>query len=142
MTMPLADINLRESESFPSAQIVPFIHPRQSENTQVLENSSISSEVLDKHFALQNGSHKDVEQYVVYFCHIMAFFKDGSHCGLANTKQFVAFSGNKDKPSSLVLKAGSSHIEVSLDNGAEGVQLNTPKQEMFTSRSGEDYFVE
>ncbi len=80
---------------------------------------------LDKHFALENGSHADVKNYVVYYHHLLAFFEDGSQSGLLNPRQFVALCGHKCAPDSIVLKhAGmSTHVEIAIDRkGKRGAQ--------------------
>ena len=53
---------------------------------------------IDRLFPLSSGSHQDVSSYVVYYQHLLAFFADGSHSGLRQPKQFVAFNGTKDFP--------------------------------------------
>lgn len=72
---------------------------------------------LDKHFALESGSHSDVKNYVVYYHHLLAFLKDGSQSGLANSSQFVALCGHKCAPDSIVLKQPSTtlHTEILFD---------------------------
>jgi malate synthase len=82
----------------------------------------------------------------------MAYFADGTHCGLAKTNQFVAFAGHRDTPTSIVLNKDCLHIEIETAAGlrikqaanpAIGacVQMRIPTQEMFTSRTGDDYFI-
>lgn len=155
MNMPIADINRRQTKSVTSAQVLPFAKMRRQTDASMLASELKSSlnkyDMLNQHFALQNGSHEDVKQYVVYFCHLMAFFADGSHCGLEQPKQFVALSGHKEAPESIVLKEGNVHIELvlkghtssdSLNEDATGIRIEFPTQETFTSTSGEDYLVE
>jgi malate synthase len=86
---------------------------------------------LDKHFALESGSHADVKNYVVYYHHLLAFLKDGSQSGLANPSQFVALCGHKCAPDSVVLKQSSMtlHTEIVFDrkgtrgtNDSAGIQ--------------------
>lgn len=68
---------------------------------------------LDEHCPLDEGSHIDVTHYIVYFNHLMAFFANGSHCGLKRTKQFVALCGHRDDPSAILLKKNDGlHIEI------------------------------
>lgn len=75
-----------------------------------------SKRFLDKVLPLKNGSHKDVKSYIVYYQHLLAFFDDGSQSGLQNPKQFVAYSGSKDDPESLVFKNDQDyHIEIILN---------------------------
>ena len=70
---------------------------------------------IDRLFPLSSGSHQDVSSYVVYYQHLLAFFADGSHSGLRQPKQFVAFNGTKDAPSAIVLQDKDYHVELSFD---------------------------
>lgn len=76
---------------------------------------------LDKTFPLAEGSHKDVVCYMVYFQHLLAFFGDGSKSGLQNPAQFVALSGHREAPESLVLVNEGRHVELVLNrHGCNG----------------------
>ena len=82
-----------------------------------------SKSFLDKVFPLESGSHQDVTSYVVYYSHLLAFFADGSKSGLESSKQFVALSGHKSEPSSLLLQEGGFHVELRFDkNGPRGLK--------------------
>ncbi|QTH63304.1 malate synthase [Psychrosphaera ytuae] len=71
-----------------------------------------SKQFLDSVFPLEHGSHKDVKSYVVYYRHLLAFLEDGTQAGLAHPEQFVALSGHKENPSSIVLKTNGYHVEI------------------------------
>lgn len=80
-----------------------------------------SKEFLDDAFPLIDGSHKDVENYVIYYRQLLAFFADGSTSGLRQPKQLVALSGHKEYPSSIVLKNHGLHIELIINrSGSTG----------------------
>ena len=83
-----------------------------------------SKQFLDKVFPLSKGSHKAVRSYVVYYQHLLAFFEDGSQAGLRNPQQFVALSGHKEDPSSVLLKNDQGfHVEVIFNpNGKRGTK--------------------
>lgn len=70
---------------------------------------------LDEAFPLNNGSHKDVSSYLVYFQHLLAFFPDGSESGLRSPCQFVAFDGSKHEPKYLLLKNNDLHVGITID---------------------------
>jgi malate synthase len=150
MNMPLAAVNRFEIEkqSFMPELVTTFGETPPHMTSDLINSYLEPNEILDQYFALQNGSHKDVKQYVVYFCHIMAFFADGTHCGLAQPKQFVAFLGCKETPESIVLKENNVHIELvvnahsKINTGESATQVEFPAQTTFTSKSGDDYFVE
>ncbi len=110
-----------------------------------------SKQFLDKVFPLSKGSHKDVRSYVVYYQHLLAFFEDGSQAGLKNPKQFVALSGHKEDPTSVVLKNDQGfHVEVIFNpNGKRGakdkasiddiqVETRSTNQEDFTLATTSD----
>ncbi len=68
---------------------------------------------LDEIFPLAYGSHKQVKSYVVYYQNLLTFFEDGTQSGLLNPKQFVALSGPKYKPESLVFRNDEGfHAEI------------------------------
>ena len=98
--------------------------PQQADNDDHGQAMLINAKgFLDKVFPLARGSHKDVRSYVVYYQHLLAYFEDGSHSGLAEPSQFVALSGHKDDPSSIVLKNNGFHLELTLDrNGINGIE--------------------
>ncbi|QBF82895.1 malate synthase [Shewanella maritima] len=80
-----------------------------------------AKQFLDEQFPLTKGSHADVCSYVVYYTHLLAFMKDGTQCGLQNPCQFVALSGHKESPTSLVFKHNDTHVEICFDrNGLIG----------------------
>lgn len=87
------------------------------------EIMTYSKSFLDKVFPLETGSHQDVSSYVVYYKHLLAFFPDGSKSGLEHPRQFVALSGHKSEPTSIVLKNDGFHVELVFNkNGARGIK--------------------
>lgn len=87
------------------------------------ELMAYSKGFLDKVFPLENGSHKNVSSYVIYYNHLLAFFPDGSKSGLESPKQFVALSGHKAEPTSIVLKSDGFHVELIFNkNGSRGIK--------------------
>jgi len=80
---------------------------------RIQQMMTYSKQFLDKVFPLSNGSHKDVRSYIVYYQHLLAFFEDGSQSALRDPKQFVALSGHKNAPASVVLKNEDGfHVEI------------------------------
>ena len=86
-----------------------FIGEQFVATTNKLDRSINAKELLDAQFPLAIGSHQDVTSYVVYYTHLLAFLKDGTQCGLQNPCQFVALTGHKSEPSSVVLKNNDTH---------------------------------
>ncbi|OHU84908.1 MULTISPECIES: malate synthase [Pseudoalteromonas] len=87
---------------------------------QSCQKLSIAKQYLDQHCPLDHGSHQQATHYVVYYNHLMAFFADGSHCGLKYPKQFVALCGHRDDPSAILLKkADNLHIEIAFNRCGE-----------------------
>lgn len=114
-------------------QLQPELHHQLSTNEQL----GLAKQYLNDHCPLEFGSHEDVAHYVVYYRHLLAFFNDGTHCGLKNSKQFVALCGHKEEPDTLLLqKADGLHIEMTINRrgklGAsdlahlDDVQIETP----------------
>ena len=109
-------------------------------DARIQQMMDYSKQFLDKVFPLAKGSHSQVRSYVVYYQHLLAFFEDGTQSGLANPKQFVALSGHKEKPGSIVLKNDAGyHVEIIInENGKRGrrdtahiddIQVETPSRE-------------
>lgn len=138
MNMPIAEINRRniENKSFAAEQVMFAVTMEQQQ----------ACDVLDQHFALQEGSHKNVHQYIVYFNHVMAFFADGTHCGLENSKQFVGFLGHRETPASILFKKDDVHVEMIITRNSKAeqgqdIRLAFPEEETFATPSGIDYAV-
>ncbi|MEO0443779.1 MAG: malate synthase G, partial [Pseudomonadota bacterium] len=74
-----------------------------------------SKNFLDDSFPLQQGSHKQVCAYLIYFNNLLATFADGSTTGLKDNRQFVASNGSKHDPESILLKNNGLHIELQIN---------------------------
>lgn len=79
---------------------------------------------LDELLPLKAGSHSEVCEYLVYYHQLLALFPDGSSSGLRQSGQLVGLTGSREKPTSLLLKAGDLHIELELDSNG----CNTGRQ--------------
>ncbi|TFH93272.1 MULTISPECIES: hypothetical protein [Vibrio] len=80
---------------------------------QSSEKQTKAKQLLDRMFPLENGSHQEVTAYMVDYRHLVAYFKDGTHSGLKSNKQFVAYSGEKEEPTSILFRDGTgSHVEL------------------------------
>lgn len=80
---------------------------------QCCEKQVKAKQLLDRMFPLANGSHQDVTSYMIDYRHVLAYFKDGTHSGLKHPKHFVAYTGNKEQPSSILFRdASGSHVEM------------------------------
>ncbi|MCP4326254.1 MAG: hypothetical protein GY787_31345 [Alteromonadales bacterium] len=89
---------------------------------QVTEKQQRAKEILDASFPLDQRSHQDVVNYMVYYCNLVACFADGKLVGLEKPSQFVALSGHKREPDSIVLKdAQGSHLEITLCTHQGGI---------------------
>ncbi|MEC4725976.1 malate synthase [Shewanella sp. D64] len=132
------------------------------------ETKGNAKEFLDTTFPLATGSHKDVSSYVVYYQNLLMFFKDGTHSGLRDPRQFVALNGHKSEPAAILLQDKGTHVALTFDRcGISGSQdsaniddiqlegheywislLNIDEQnrvskeqqeQMFTAKDGSDY---
>ena len=93
-----------------------FIGEQFVANTNSQDRVTNAKAFLDNQFPLANGSHQEVSSYLVYYTHMLAFMKDGSQTGLQNPCQFVALTGHKSEPTSIVLKNNDTHVEISFDH--------------------------
>lgn len=81
------------------------------------EKQQRAKQLLDNLFPLAMGSHQDVAAYVIDYCHIVAFFKDGQHTGLRVPSHFIGYNGEVEKPTSLLFRDGKgSHLELTFDH--------------------------
>lgn len=70
--------------------------------------------LLDSYFPLNEGSHREVSQYRVYFGCLLAHLKSGRCVGLINPSAFLDFGGDKESPSSITLGNEQQQIELTL----------------------------
>ena len=92
---------------------------------QTCQKMTLAKQYLDEHCSLDQGSHTQVTHYLVYYNHLMAFFADGSHCGLKQPKQFVALCGHRDDPTAILLKKKDElHIELSFNRRGDTGQID------------------
>lgn len=119
-------------------------------DARIQQMMDYSKQFLDKVFPLAKGSHKDVKSYVVYYQHLLAFLADGTQTGLSDPQQFVALSGYKEQPTSIVMKnAEGYHVELIFNpSGKRGmrdlaniddIQVETPiaTDSLMTSRNAQ-----
>lgn len=153
MNMPafnLTPLQSKETNSA-SAHVLAMADERWQSAFDIFENESAVFQMLDARFPLQERSHQDVKQYVVYYRHIMAFFADGSHCGFEHPRHFVAYNGSKESPCSILLQEDNLHVEVMFNRnserctntlaGIDDVQIEFPYKREFTTPDGSEYNV-
>ena len=153
MNMPAFNINniQQATSNTNNAHVLALTSARWQSAFDLFDNESAIFQMLDARFPLQERSHKEVKQYVVYYRHIMAFFADGSHCGFDRPKQFVAYNGSKEQPSSIVLQEDNLHVELMFNRatqrgasntaGIEDIQIEFPTERQFVSPDGHDYTI-
>ncbi len=95
-------------------------------DSQLLKKQVNAKLLLDRLFPLESGSHQDVTSYMIDYSHLLAYFKDGRHCGLKHPCHFTAYTGHRNKPDSILFRDTSgSHVEVTL-----GTHLGTGSIEL------------
>ena len=76
-----------------------------------LEKQKMAKQLLDTLFPLEAGSHEDAVSYEIDYRHVQVYFKNG----VKRAKHFVAFTGDKSKPSSILFRDESgTHVEVTI----------------------------
>ncbi|MGF1750474.1 hypothetical protein [Vibrio cionasavignyae] len=84
-------------------------------SNELTQKQKMAKQLLDTLFPLDNGSHEDVVSYEINYRHVQAYFKNGQHCGLKHAKRFVAYTGDKCAPDSILLRDESgTHVEVTM----------------------------
>ena len=80
-----------------------------------LEKQKMAKQLLDTLFPLETGSHEDVVSYEIDYRHVQVYFKNGEHTGLKRAQHFVAYTGDKSKPSAILFRDESgTHVEVTI----------------------------
>jgi hypothetical protein len=79
-----------------------------------LGSNDTVKEFLDAQFPLNEGSHRDVTQYCVYYKGLVAHLKTGRCVALANPGQFTDYGGEKGCPTSIVFCNAEQQIELQL----------------------------
>ncbi|WED23111.1 hypothetical protein L3Q72_06880 [Vibrio sp. JC009] len=118
MNMPALDsqTNQHQKRHF-IAEAVLAVESLKNQQNQEKQQKAIH--LLDKMFPLDKGSHENVACYIRDGRHLMAYFADGTHCGLDKPGQFVAYTGRPEHPYSIVLRDKTgSHIEVIFKKGS------------------------
>ena len=107
-------------------QFRPAVVSENSIQAESIEQQlTLAQEFLDRVCPLAHGSHQDVQSYVVYYQHLLAFFHDGQQSGLRQSVQLVGLNGPKEAPSAILLKAESGrHIELVFDAQGQRGALN------------------
>ena len=78
-------------------------------------------QLLDQSVPLANGSHRDVVSYKIHRQALLVTLADNSQTTLSNSSYLVAFTGEEDSPSAVLLKHNGLHIEVLINReGAIG----------------------
>lgn len=71
---------------------------------------------LDKHFALENGSHHDATAYLVSDGALTVRLADKNEtAGLANPDQLRGYRGDQEAPTAVLLKHNGLHVEIQID---------------------------
>lgn len=73
-------------------------------------------DVLDSHFPLLQGSHKQAISYSMVKGALQVTLRDGSNTGLSEESKFVGYQGQSDNPKAILLKNNGLHIEIQIDH--------------------------
>ena len=75
---------------------------------------SFTRDLLDRHFTLREGSHKDSTNYQIVNSEVVVTTTDGES-GLNDPQQFIGYTGEASKPDSIFLSKHGLHIEILFD---------------------------
>ncbi len=76
---------------------------------------AFARQFLDEVVPLSHGSYNQVTSYQVAQGKLVVTLQDGEQVSLANQEKFVAFSGDEQNPSAILLKNNGLHIEIKID---------------------------
>ncbi|NNN78281.1 hypothetical protein FKN16_03290 [Vibrio sp. 11-4(1)] len=114
MTMNMLNFDKKEMQQQQRPFIAEAVFAVEAVSAEQQSEKQVKAkQLLDRMFPLENGSHQDVSSYVIDYRHVLAYFKDGTHSGLESPKHFVAYTGEKEDPKSILFKDDSgNHVEV------------------------------
>jgi len=72
---------------------------------------------LDRHFGLEHSTHHHATRYRVIEGHLLVRMGDGSRARLLRPERFVAYTGEADSPSAIVLRKNGLHVELCFGDG-------------------------
>ncbi len=72
-------------------------------------------DLLDKHFALAQGSHADVVRYQVVDGTVTATLENGDQTTLLDLDQGIGFNGDAASPTSILLRHNGLHVAIEID---------------------------
>ncbi len=70
---------------------------------------------LDLNFPLEDGSHRDVNAYQIEGTSLSVTLENGTTVRLVNTEQCVAYDGEKNSPTAVVLRNNGLHVIIEID---------------------------
>lgn len=73
--------------------------------------------LLDRYFPLEKGTHNYVVKYFIADDELQMVMGDGSQTTLLKPQQFVAFTGEKTKPETVLLRNHGLHFEIRFGEG-------------------------
>ncbi len=73
---------------------------------------------LDQAAPLAAGSHADSTAYLIENGALKVSLSDGSCVALKNPEQFVAYNGNTQRPTAILLKNNLLHLDIQIDPGS------------------------
>lgn len=98
------------------AEAVFAVETIKSQQTQ--EKQTKAKLLLDAIFPLSQGAHENATSYMLDGRHLIVYFNDGKHTGLQHAGQFVAYTGHKEHPDSILLRDQEGcYVEVSFKRG-------------------------
>ncbi|MDX1519916.1 MAG: malate synthase G, partial [Gammaproteobacteria bacterium] len=77
----------------------------------------VSRDFLDRHFALEKGTHRHTTHYRVADGQVIAHMGDGSETTLLKPQQFTGYAGNAANPDAILLKHHDLHVEIRFGEG-------------------------
>ena len=76
---------------------------------------SFAKAFLDQAAPLAEGSHIEVNAYIIENGELQATLSTGNKTTLAQTEKFVGYNGDSNKPSSVLLNNNGLHIDIQID---------------------------
>jgi malate synthase len=76
---------------------------------------SFAKRFLDKHVALADATHTEVEKYAIVNGNLSAKLQSGESAGLEEARKLVGYQGPSEEPTAILLVNNGLHIEIQID---------------------------
>lgn len=97
-------------------------------NVTAVSAASEMNAFLDSEFPLNNGSHRDVNAYAMYYENLVVYLSNGIVTGLKNPSEFIEVFGRKSAPEGIILQNDQFQTEIEFDPCGRAKSISCQKR--------------